>query len=121
MKCNAAPATRKLHQAASRMKIHRRLSTHLYGTCQAGRITGSSLTIAGSVVSFIPVVGWFAGPALIAGISAKRFYITWVSTGQVKMGFETRVRLKTSPNQLQRFLSSANVSEQLLSPPQSFR
>lgn len=67
MKCNSAPATRKLHQSASKSRIHRRLSTHLYGTCKASRITGSSLTLAGTVAAFIPVAGWIVGPALIAG------------------------------------------------------
>ena len=49
------------------MRIHRCLSTHLYGTQQAGLITGSSLTITGTSACAIPVGGWFVGPTLIAG------------------------------------------------------
>ena len=49
------------------MRIHRCLSTHLYGTQQAGLITGSSLTITGTSACAIPVDGWFVGPTLIAG------------------------------------------------------
>ena len=73
MKCNAKPATRKLHQNSSKMTIHRGLSTRLYGTNKAGRITGSSLTIAGSAVAPIPVIGWFVGLALIAGTTNFHF------------------------------------------------
>ena len=71
MKCNKAPASRKEHQNSSKMRIHRRLSTHLYGTQKAGRITGSSLTIAGTVGCAVPVVGWAVGPALITGRMRK--------------------------------------------------
>ena len=67
MKCNKARASRKEHQNDSKMRIHRLLSTHLYGTQKAGRITGASLSIAGTAACFIPVVGWIAGPSLIAG------------------------------------------------------
>ena len=67
MKCMVRKATRRMHSSATKIKVHNSLTTVLYGTCKAARITGSSLTIAGTAVAFIPVVGWIAGPALIAG------------------------------------------------------
>lgn len=67
LKCTKNKGTRVMHNSASKIKVHRSLSTQLYGTCKEARITGSSLTLAGTAVSFIPVVGWIAGPALIAG------------------------------------------------------
>lgn len=66
MKCNKVPATRRLHRKDSQGKIHRELSTHLQGTHKAGRITGSSLSIAGTGALFVPVIGWVVGPVLIA-------------------------------------------------------
>ena len=71
MKSHKAPASRKEHQNSSKMRIHRCLSTHLDGTKKAGRITGSSLTIAGTFACAVPVVGWFLGPALIVGRMRK--------------------------------------------------
>jgi len=67
MKCLVKKGTRRLHSSATKIKVHNSLTTHLYGTCQAARITGSSLTIAGTAASFVPVIGWVVGPALIAG------------------------------------------------------
>ena len=67
MVCTKKRGTRRLHTSATKIKVHRSLSTRLYGTCKEARITGSSLTLAGTAVSFIPVVGWIAGPAMIAG------------------------------------------------------
>ena len=71
MKCHKAPASRKEHKNCSKIRIHRRLSTHLDGTKKAGRITVSSLTIAGTFACAVPVVGWFLGPALIVGRMRK--------------------------------------------------
>ena len=67
MQCMTKTATRKMHTNASIIKVHHSLSTQLHGTCKEARITGSSLTLAGTAAMFIPVVGWLAGPALIAG------------------------------------------------------
>ena len=67
MKCMKTQGTRKLHTSPSKITVHRSLSTRMYGTCKDARITGSSLTLAGTAVCFIPVVGWALGPALIAG------------------------------------------------------
>ena len=70
MKCNKAPATRRLHHGQSQQRLHRDLSTHLYGTHKGGRITGASLAMAGTPALFIPVVGWAVGAALIVGGAA---------------------------------------------------
>ena len=66
MKCMVKPVSKQLHTNASKVKVHRSLSTVLEGTEKAARITGSSLSLAGTAALFIPVVGWIAGPTLIA-------------------------------------------------------
>lgn len=66
MKCMIKPVTKKTHTNASKITVHRSLSTELYGTCKDARITGSSLSLAGTAALFIPVVGWIAGPTLLA-------------------------------------------------------
>eukprot|EP00118_Oscarella_pearsei_P027673 m.311276 g.311276 ORF g.311276 m.311276 type:complete len:329 (+) comp63907_c0_seq1:191-1177(+) len=59
------PAIIRKHRADFKVKVHRPLETRLYDTHKAGNITGSSLSIAGTAASFIPVIGWIVGPALI--------------------------------------------------------
>ena len=81
MKCNKAPASRKEHQNSSKMRIQHPLSTYLYGTqLKAGRITGSSLTIAPHSCVCYSCVWMVLCPALIAGnkhLSGKHGTLRW--------------------------------------------